>query len=137
MAITDPRYTPTLVPPLWNITLDRGLASVLSQSVLATEYVRIWVQATKNGAVYNPTTATVAVAFTLGGVDPVTADWTAGAWETDTDVPGTPSTRYYVVLLVGPGTSGKVLAEGIWSVWVKITDSPEIPVRNVGTLTIN
>ena len=38
--------------------------------------------------------------------------------------------------VVGPGSGGVDLATGTWSLWVKITDNPEIPVINAGLLVI-
>jgi hypothetical protein len=96
-------------------------------SSLSTVNVQVPVLATIGGVLYNPTADEVQMAFTQNG-NPVT--WNAASW---TSGPGTGS--YLAECLVGP--SGTVdLATGTWSVWVKITDNPEIPVINAGLLVI-
>ena len=80
----------------------------------------------------NPTADTVTMAFTAAGVDPVLGDYKTASWETDATT--TPST-YYARCLVGPGGT-VTLAAGTYEVWVKITDSPEVPVKRSGTLVV-
>jgi hypothetical protein len=53
-------------------------------------------------------------------------------WESDTS---TTPTTFYARILVGPGGSVE-LAEGLWSCWVKVSDSPEALVRNAGYLRV-
>lgn len=93
-------------------------------SVLSKEYIRVPVEATVAGAPYDPTADVVSFAFTQAG-DPTS--WTTGTWETDTTT--SPST-YLARVLVGPG--GLVVAAGRWNLWMKITDTPEIPVIPCG-----
>lgn len=64
----------------------------------------------------------VAWAFTDPGVDP--SAWTAGDWA---------GSRARI--LVGPGGS-VTLTKGLRDVWLKVTDSPEIPVRKVGQISV-
>lgn len=99
-------------------------------SDLSTVFVKSRITATKNGLDYNPTGDTVEVAFKAPGTDPAAPDWHAGTWETaGTNV-------YYVRLLVGP-VGGLVLAAGTYRMWVRVTDSPEVPVIEVpGTVRI-
>jgi len=94
------------------------------------EYVRFPVRATVNGAAYNPTADAVQLAFlTSEAAQPVGGDYKAGSWET-----GANST-YLARCLVGP--AGTVtLTAGLYYVWIKITDSPEVPVMLAGTLEI-
>jgi hypothetical protein len=100
----------------------------LEQAALSTEYVKVAVSAVVNGAVINPTTDTVQMAFPVRGVVPVSGDWKASSWETISGI-------YYARCLVGP--VGVVqLAAGIFDCWVKVTDSPEVPARRVGQVTI-
>lgn len=100
----------------------------LKMSSLSTEYVRVAVEVTKDGLLYNPTLDSVQMAFTASGIAPVSGDWKVGSWE----VAGT---TYWARCLVGP--SGAVsLSAGIYDVWVKIMDAPEIPVRKAGSVTI-
>jgi len=101
---------------------------VIRQSTLSLQYVtaQITVQAG------NPTADTVQFAFTTAGADPQPSDWKTGSWAT---VTGLPTGVYVAQCLVGP--SGAVqLTAGTYQVWVKITDSPEIPVLQAGTLQI-
>lgn len=100
----------------------------MEQSALSTEYVKVAVSAVVNGSLINPTGDTVQMAFTARGVAPVSGDWKAGSWETISGV-------YYARCLAGP--AGVVqLAAGIYDCWVKVTDSPEVPARRVGQVTV-
>jgi hypothetical protein len=93
---------------------------------LSTEYVRLPVTVTKtDGTSYDPTGDTVQVALTALNTQPVTADWHTGSWETGQGV-------HYALLLVGP-TPGvvdfsAVAGQFVKAGWVKVTDSPEVPV---------
>lgn len=87
-------------------------------SVLSKEYITITVTAN-----VNVLDDTVAWAFTDPGVDP--ASWTVGDWDA--------SGRARI--LVGPG-GAVTLTEGLKDVWLKITDSPEVPVRRVGQINV-
>lgn len=89
-------------------------------SSASVEYVRVPISAREAGSAVDPTADTVTMAFTAG-TTPTT--WIAATWETDTT---TTPTTYYARTLVGPGNT--VLAAGTWTVWVKVTDSPEVPV---------
>lgn len=95
-------------------------------SAASTEYVKVAVFATKAGQVINPTSDTVQMAFT--NAPPQVGDWKAASWET-----AAPS--YLARCLVGP--SGTItLAPGTYDVWVKVTDIPEVPVKNAGRLDV-
>ena len=96
-------------------------------SVLATLYVKSRVTATVGCSVYNPTGDVVEFAFPAPGVAPVT--WFTGSWETCN-----PST-FYARILVGP-TGTVTLPVGTYDMWMRITDAPEVPVMQVGTLRI-
>lgn len=96
------------------------------------EYVRVPVYAESSGAQVNPTADTVQMAFLAGSQAPESGDWKSASW--DTDATTTPTT-YRAQCLVGP--AGTVtLTRGTYTVWVKITDSPEVPVRPVGSLKV-
>jgi hypothetical protein len=103
-----------------------------SISALSTQYVLGPVRAWVAGQLYNPTADIVQMAFVAGSAEPATGQWNTASWAWTTPVNG----YYAVQCLVGPGTGGVVLAQGSYSVWVKIIDNPEIPVINTGTLTI-
>jgi hypothetical protein len=92
------------------------------------EYVNVPVQATVAGTPYNPTADAVAMAFIAGPAQPTS--FTSGSWIT------TVQGNYIARCLVGTNTNGILLAPGLYTVWVKITDSPEVPVRPAGTLQI-
>jgi hypothetical protein len=99
-----------------------------SQSIPSgsTEYVSIPVRAYLGGQAYDPTSDTVSLAFVpLGFGEP--SSWNAGIWSASPN--GTP---FYAQYLVGASS----LAVGTYAIWVKITDSPTVPVRIGGTLTI-
>lgn len=98
-------------------------------SDLSTVFIKSRIVATKNGTSYNPTGDVVEIAFKLPGVDPTAPDWHAASWETA-------GTSYYARLLVGPA-GGLVLTVGTYKMWIRITDSPEVPVLEApGTVRI-
>ena len=108
--------------------------SELTISHLSTEYVLIPIQATKSGSPYNPTSDTVQFAFMPNAVQqPVNADWVNGSWET---VATNFIYPYNAKCLVGP-SGATVLTTGTYVIYVKITDSPEIPVLVGGQLNIS
>lgn len=103
----------------------------LEISSLSRQYVKVPVAAKLAGAVVNPTADVVTMAFPVHGSDPAT--WLAATWETDAT--STPAT-YLARCNVGPGGT-VTLAAGTYDVWVKVTDSPEIPaLRSPVTLKV-
>lgn len=101
-------------------------------SSLSLEYVYVPVAARAAGAAVNPTSDAVALAFVVGATSPVSGDWKTATW--DTDATTTPAT-YRVRCLVGPA-GAVTLVPGMYQVWVKVTDSPEIPVKLAGPLKV-
>lgn len=72
------------------------------------------------------------MAFKLIGQTPAPGDFVAASWETINTQFGT---TYNARCLVGPG--GMIqLQPGVYGVWIKIVDNPEIPVAQVDQLTI-
>jgi hypothetical protein len=70
----------------------------------------------------DPTSLPVSMAVMLYGVEPAAGDFKTAAWLTE-------GGRYYAVILIGQtGTGIGPLAEGIYKSWVKVTDTPEVPV---------
>jgi hypothetical protein len=69
----------------------------------------------------------VSFAFVQPAAAPGDSDWLSGNWEA-----GTPP---YARCLIGPGGT-IALAHGLYDVFVRITDDPEIPVLNVGLLEV-
>lgn len=104
----------------------------LVQSVLATLQVQVPVSALLNGQInYNITGDIVQFAFMIPGQNPGVGDWHNGSWITN------PGPVYMAQCLVGP--AGTVtLAVGVYTIWIKVIDNPEIfvPAGGVGTLTI-
>jgi hypothetical protein len=96
----------------------------------STMYVQVPVQATVAGVPYNPTADAVAMAFMPGSSQPSSGSWNTGSWST------TAQGNYLAQVLVGPANSGVVLAPGTYAVYVRITDSPEVPVLPAGNLQI-
>jgi hypothetical protein len=101
-------------------------------SSLSTEYCIVPVSARVQGVLINPTTDVVQFAFKAEGADPGVSDWLTGSWASTTPL----NNFYQAQILVGPGAGGNVLAIGTYVIWIKITDNPEVPVRQPGTLTI-
>lgn len=104
--------------------------AVAEISTASVEYVRVAVSATASGSAVNPTGDTVQMAFIDGTATPASGDWKTASWETDT---GTEPDTYYARCLVG---SAVTLTAGTYSVWVKVADSPETPVRRAGLLRV-
>ena len=92
-------------------------------SSLSTEHIYVPVTA-PDGA--DPTTAVVEMAFKVSG-EPEAGDWNAAEWE-----PGGPP--YRIRCLVGPG--GEVLADGTYSIWIRIQAAPEDIKRRAGVLVV-
>lgn len=97
-------------------------------------YVRARVSARASGAAVNPTSDTVAVAFETTDAAPAAAaaSWKSATWDTDTS---TTPTTYRAQCLVGP--SGTVnLSAGTYYMFVKVTDSPEVPIMYSGIVQV-
>lgn len=66
----------------------------------------------------------VEIAVVGRDAEPADSDWKPAAWDgTDAKI------------LIGPG-SALILAEGVYSVWVRVTASPERPALKAGLLRI-
>lgn len=103
----------------------------MRQSSIATEYARARWTLNAEGVAEGLTfdAQVVQMAFLASSTaEPDTGDWVAATWLT---AAGTSRT---CGVLVGPGAL--VLAEGTWYVWTRLTDTPEIIPRKVGTLVI-
>jgi hypothetical protein len=95
---------------------------------ISKEYIIVKVGVKKNGIAYDPTHDDVKFTFTLTNVL-TNATWYQGAWETV-------SGEHFAKCLIGPGGLVTLVAGNTYLVSVKITDDPEIPVRDVGTLQV-
>ena len=100
----------------------------LTLSSLSTDYIQVPVRV--NGSAYDPTSDDVQIAFIAGNASPQEPDWNTAAWNTPV------SSVYQAQVLVGPANDGIALAPGTYTVWVKIVDNPEVPVRAAGYLMI-
>lgn len=106
---------------------------MLSVSRASTEYIRVPMASERAGAPYDPTGDTVVMAFLAGAGPPESGDWKTASWDTDaTTYPPT----YLAQCLIGPTGGTVTLTAGIWTVWVRVTDSPEIPVKRAGQIKI-
>lgn len=103
---------------------------MISQSVLSRKFVRLSVEASGASGPINPTSDVVAMAFTTG--DALPSAWVAASWASTSP---RSDGSYVAQCLVGPG-GDTTLVVGSYSIWLKIIDSPEIPVEPVGLLTI-
>ena len=97
-------------------------------SVLATEYLNYKVVAKRAGVVVDPTVDSVQFAFTRNDDSP--SNWVTGSWDTY------PDGSTVAKILIGPANSGVALAVGQWIPWIRVTDSPEVPIVELPTLTI-
>ena len=103
-------------------------------SHLSTQYVLIPVAVTKQGLPYNPTSDVVQFAFMPTATQvPQNTDWQVGSWDTAAANVLYP---YSAKCLVGP--SGAVtLGIGTYIIYIRIADSPEVPVLIAGQLAIS
>lgn len=92
----------------------------------SVEYVRVRVSAEEAGVEYDPTSDTVYMAFITSDQDEDSATWTQGDWET---VGG----KYYARVLRGVDP---VLAEGRYTVLIKVVTAAETIIRPCGTLIV-
>lgn len=98
-------------------------------SASSVEYVRVPVSAKASGSTVDPTADTVVMAFMSTTATPGVSDWKTSSWETDTT---TDPDTYYARCLVGSAVT--LTAGTTYQVWVKVTDSPETPIKRCGLL---
>ena len=94
----------------------------IAMSSVSRQYVKVPVSARLAGVSVDLTADSVQMAFSAVDSDPST--WYVATWETDSTT--TPAV-YLARILVGPG-GAVTLADGVYDIWVKVTDSPEVPV---------
>lgn len=98
-----------------------------AQSSLSTEYVPFKVTATNvDGTPIDPSQSQAKMAFVGVGQEPVEADWHDATWFGGNTA----------AVLVGPDNGGVLLADGTYSVWLRILANPERPTGPVGLLRI-
>lgn len=105
----------------------------------SVETVRVPVASLSNvGVLEDPTAATAEIGFSAAR-ETEPASWNTAAWETSEKirlpVGGTiVETPYKATILIGTGATD--LAEGLHAMWLRITDSPEVPIRFVGFIEV-
>ena len=110
------------------------MPSGLGFSQLATLYYKVPVSATSEGEPVNPTALPVVFAFMPQATQvPQPADWQTAAWTT---VPSDILAPYHAYCLVGPGGTIQ-LGTGTYVIYLKISDSPEVPVLIAGYLQVS
>jgi hypothetical protein len=108
--------------------------SAIGMSHLSTKYYLVPIAATRLGVAYNPTGDTVQFSFMPTPTQvPGNADWVSGSWDTSSVSVLYP---YSAKVLVGPA-GAITLGIGTYITYVKVTDSPEIPVFVAGQLQIS
>ena len=99
--------------------------NTINISQLSTQYVLVPVKAVKAGVPYNPTGDQVQMAFMPQATQvPQPGDWQTATWTT---VPSNVLFPYSAQCLVGPVGTVQ-LGVGSYVIYVKIGDSPEVPV---------
>lgn len=81
----------------------------------------------------DPTGLTVSFAFVESGTRPST--FTAGTWD-GAFTAGKATAVTPTIGLTGSAATVKLAADTIWHAYVKVADSPEIPVRACGTIKL-
>lgn len=92
--------------------------------VASVEYLH----ATVNASVVLSSQVVETVILTSGEPDDTTT-WVTAEWV------GSPAQSRDVRVLIGPGTDFD-LAPGAYSLWIRVHDNPEIPVRNAGQFKV-
>ncbi len=105
----------------------------LTRPAQSLEFIKIPIGFTESGSALDPTTDQVAMAFVTEGAG-VTGSTTFinGDWETDSSDTANPI--YYARTLVGPGGDYVPSADTAIDVYVRISDSPEVPVKKAVTV---
>ena len=109
-----------------------GANGAVQMSRLSLQFLTVPVSAQKAGMPYNPTGDVVQFAFVDGvGSVPTSGMWISGNWVTMPNY----NYPYAAQCLVGPGGSTAPTA-GLYTVWMQIFDSPEVPVLIAGQLQV-
>jgi hypothetical protein len=93
----------------------------ITQSSLSTAYIQVLIAT----GTYDPTYDNVQFAFMLDSYPaliPSDDDWQTASWSI------APGPQYWAQCLVGPANGGIPLTPGLYQVWVKIIDNPQVPV---------
>lgn len=107
-------------------------SGAVQMSSASLQYITVPMNVTKAGVPHDPTGDVVQFAFLLNiSGTPALADWVSGSWDTYDNY----NYPFVAKCLVGPGGT-TTLTAGTYVIWLKITDSPEIPVLIAGQLQI-
>lgn len=105
------------------------MSGALSISSLSTEYVHVVITVVDLTNPVDVSTSTAELAFPFGAANPADGDWVPALLSGS-------SPRLVAKVLIGPRSS-LVLAGGrTYGVWLRLTDSPEQPVYQAGTLSV-
>jgi hypothetical protein len=118
--VTYPTYPATA--SLWQAIL----VSAQKISSASLQFVHARVAAMAGGTPYNLDTTLVSMAFTVDPDEP--ASFYYGTWQV---IDG----RYVARVLVGPGGTVE-LPPGVYSVWVRVEMTPEVPVLLAGSTQV-
>lgn len=116
--------------PVWQMVEVPGGSMALAIKASSTEPIKVQVDKVLAGTLQDLSAKTVEMAFMQSGTAPSSGDWKAATWDIWTQ-----PTRYFAMCRVGP--AGTVtLAAGRYAVWVRVTDSPDLPVKEAGALVV-
>lgn len=88
-------------------------------SAASTEAIAVPVSHLVVGSPLDITTLPVSISMTLPDTNPTT--WESATWQTINN-------QTCAVANIGPGTTVGALAPGVYDCWVKVVNTPEIPV---------
>lgn len=109
---------------------------MITRSVLDTDYLAYPIVIIgPTGQHLNPTADPVSFAFmpNPANANPGTSDWKPGSWYTSING------GYTAQVLVGPANGGVVpvpVGAGLWNVWIRVTDNPQVPIWQIDTLQL-
>lgn len=105
---------------------------MITRSVLDTEWLSYPVKLVVGGVTINPTGDPVAFALmpNPANTNPGSGDWHTGSWTT------TGTGTYEAQILIGPANGGIPVTVGLYNVWIRITDSPEVPIWIIDLLDV-
>jgi hypothetical protein len=110
----------------WRMIMLEERVSVLNDAPI--RLANVWADA--GGAIVDPSTFPVQMAFITTDRDPVSGDWKTAAWDV------TQTGNHCVEINVGP--SGAALSIGEYYAWVRVqaTNPTETPIAQIGQLIV-
>lgn len=96
----------------------------MSLRIPSTSLEYVLVPVTVDGATPNPGLTVEMAIIADGTEEPASGDWKTAAWDSGR-----------ARLLVGTG-GDIALTNGNYEIWVRITSSPEVPIRRAGRLVV-